>query len=157
MITVLERNFNMTPYPITIREEYDYCRQRNIEPLAHPSFHIEINLRVQIQRELFGMVSVHKNIAQANQRFYEWAWEHSRHYCEECMLPLRQYSAGHISHILTRGAHIEMAHDFRNKNILCAKHHAQWETGDRKSMRIYTKNAMTIDELRNDYKQLNEN
>lgn len=141
-------------YHITIREEYDYCMARGIQPLANTRFTIDIHLRVQIQRELFGIASIDRDVIRANQRFYEWTWEHSKHYCEECMMPLRQYSAGHISHILTRGAHAEMAHDYRNKNILCAKHHQQWETGERETMRIYPGNQLKIEELRRDYHKL---
>ena len=144
----------MAQYLIETRAEYDYCMARGIQPLAHSRFAVEINLRVQIQRELFGMASIDRDVIKANQKFYEFCWEHSKHYCEECMMPLRQYSAGHISHILTRKAHPEMAHDYRNKNILCAKHHAQWETGDRTSMRIYTGNQKLIEQMMSDYQNL---
>lgn len=79
-------------------------------------------------------------------------WENKPHYCEECMRPLAEYSAVYVSHILTRGANPDMAHDPRNVNILCFRHHAEWENGEREKMRIWAKNQATIEELKKDYK-----
>lgn len=144
----------MNPFPIDTRAEYDYCMARGIQPLAHPRFYVDINLRVKLQREICGRAETNGDIVQANQKFYVWAWAQSDyHYCEECMTPLRQYSAGNISHILTRKAHPDMAHDYRNVNFLCARHHTQWETGNRKTMRIYEKNLRTIEALKLDYQK----
>ena len=67
------------------------------------------------------------------------------------MKPLSQYSAVHVSHILSRGAFPEMAKDPRNFNILCLEHHNQWENGKRESMRINRYNEMIICLLRRDY------
>ena len=78
-------------------------------------------------------------------------WANKPHYCEECMRPLAEYSAVYVSHILTRGANPDMAHDARNINILCFKHHSMWENGDRENMRIFAKNQLTIEELKKDY------
>ena len=72
------------------------------------------------------------------------------------MRPLPEYSATYCSHILTRGAHPEMANDPRNINILCFKHHLIWENGKREQMRIYPANMLRIEELKQDYKQANE-
>lgn len=161
----------MEPYLITERDEYQYCIQRGFQPLLDiRNFTMEINLRVQIQRELFGERQVYKtdfmgqvtdetilqrrNILVANERFFRWIWEHKTHQCEETMRPLRNYSAVYCSHILTRGAHPEMAHDPRNINILTFECHNQWETGKRDVMRIYPGNLRTIELLQNDYKQL---
>lgn len=71
------------------------------------------------------------------------------------MKPLREYSSVYVSHILTRGAHPDMAHDPRNINILCFNHHNQWENGDRRAMRIYEKNVETIELLKNEYQVTN--
>lgn len=139
------------------REEYDYVAKRGYEPLL-PNIHFElnINLRIDIQREKFGHCVIGRgDIPAANNRFFRWVWEHKQHFCEECMKPLREYSAVYCSHILTRGAHPEMAHDPRNINILCFEHHKQWENGDRESMRIYERNIRTIEKLRNEYKDSN--
>ena len=56
--------------------------------------------------------------------------------------------------ILSRGSHPEMAYDIRNINILCYKHHAQYENGDRESMRIFAKNEIIISELKKEYEAL---
>ena len=137
----------LTPVAITSRTEYDYVRRLGYEPLLDKRFSVEINLRVEIQRELFGT----GHSPEENEKFYRWCWAHKPHQCEETMRPLFQYSAVCVSHILTRGAHPEMAHDPRNVNILCFEMHNKWENGDRRSMRIYEKNQLTIRQLREEY------
>lgn len=142
-------------YLITEVEEYNLCVNRGHEPLLHKVLILDINLRVQIQHQVFGHSLLSKgNIVQSNNRFYHWMWEHKPHYCEECLKPLQNYSATWISHILSRGAFAEMAHDPRNINILCGRHHDQWENGDRKAMRIYPGNLKTIELLNSEYQKL---
>lgn len=133
------------------KKDYEQAREYGFEPLIDKRFDVSIKLRVELQRELFG-----KNGNQeANQRFYSWVWNHSDHWCCECMLPLNGYSATYVSHILTRGAHPEMAHDPRNINILCPKCHNTWEHATtRGSMRIYLSNLKRIDDLTNEYNQM---
>ncbi len=140
---------------ITERCEYDYCVGRGFEPLLDTkNFHIEINLRIAIQRELFGHCTHGRgNVLQANERFFRWVWEHKPHQCEETMRPLPTYSAVYCSHILTRGAFPEMAHDPRNINILCFEMHNKWENGKREEMRIYAKNQAIIEQLKTEYQQ----
>lgn len=138
----------MEPFVIDTRELYDYARMRGYEPLIDRRFAVEINLRVSIQRELFGT----GHTPQENERFYRFCWDHYPHICSECMRPLHQYSATYVSHILTRGAHPEMAHDCRNVNILCFSHHSVWENGDRQNMRIYPGNLLTIEQLKREYR-----
>lgn len=129
------------------RELYDYARSRGFEPLIDRRFIVEHGLRVQLQRELFGR----GHSPEENERFYRWAWGHKVQVCEECMRPLREYSAVNVSHILTRGAHPDMAHDPRNVNLLCLKHHNQWENGRKEAMRIYRSNMLTIEQLKREY------
>ena len=143
----------MKPIEIDTRELYDYARSRGYEPLIDRRFSLEINLRVQIQRELFG----NGHTPQENERFYRWCWEHYPHICSETMRPLHQFSATYISHILTRGARPEMAHDPRNVNILCFEMHNRWENGDRSNMRIYRSNLLTIEMLKKEYGKINHN
>ena len=136
---------------IKTRKDYEQAKSYGFEPLIDTRFDMSIKLRVEIQRELFG-----KNANQeANQKFYTWVWNHSDHWCAECLHPLFNYSATYISHILTRGAHPEMAHDPRNINILCPKCHNTWEHATtRGSMRIYLSNLQRIDGLTNEYNQM---
>jgi hypothetical protein len=136
-------------------ESYHLVLATGFEPLVDWRFRIPIQLRVDIQRALFGDSYLSKtNVLQANQKFYEYAWRLKPHYCEETCRPL-EYSATHISHILSRGAHPEMAHDLRNFNILSFEKHNQWEDSERqKGMRIYPMNKIIISELINDYNQL---
>ncbi len=141
----------MNPIEFDTRELYDYARARGYEPLIDKRFSVEINLRVSIQRELFGT----GHTPEENEKFYRWCWEHYPHYCAETMRPLRQYSAVFVSHILTRGAHPEMAHDPRNVNILCFEMHNKWENGKRENMRIYLQNQLTIQQLKDEYKRIN--
>lgn len=140
----------MDAISISTRQEYDYAKGRGYEPLIDRRFDIEIHLRVSIQQELFGK----GHIPAENEKFYRWCWEHKPHYCEETMRPLRQYSATYVSHILTRGAHPEMAHDPRNTNILCFAMHQKWENGDRENMRIYASNQLIIEKLKKEYATL---
>lgn len=132
---------------IDTRECYDYARSRGYEPLVDRRFRLEINLRVTIQQELFGR----GHSPEENEKFYRWCWEHKPHICEETMRPLYHYSAVHISHILTRGAHPESAFDARNVNILCLEAHNKWENGNRQEMRIWEHNLAVIAELKDDY------
>lgn len=140
----------MEPFVIDTREQYDLCRAHGIEPLIDRRFAMEIRLRVSIQRELFGR----GHTPEENEKFYRWCWEHKPHICEECMRPLHHYSATYVSHILTRGAHPEMAHDPRNVNILCFDHHSTWENGSRENMRIYRSNVFTIEQLKKEYGEI---
>ena len=135
------------PYIITTQAEYDYAKRRGIEPLDSQFVSLEHGLRVQIQHDLFG----DGHTPEENERFYRWVWTHNRHQCEECLKPLREYSAVYVSHILTRGAHPEIAHDPRNTNMLCERCHAKWENGNRQTMRIYEANRITINNLIKEY------
>lgn len=137
----------MTVARIDTRAEYDYARSRGFEPLVDRHFDMDIRLRIEIQRELFGR----GHSPEENERFYRWCWEHKPHCCEETMRPLRGYSATYISHILTRGAYPDMAHDPRNVNILCYEMHAKYENGNRRAMRIYCANLLIIEQLKKEY------
>ena len=135
-------------------DEYRQCVERGFEPLIDDRFELPIELRIEIQRQLFGHVTRGRgNIPQANERFFRWVWERKPHRCEETMRPLHNYSAVYVSHILSRGAHPEMAHDPRNVNILCAEMHNMWENGRRQSMRIWEKNSRIIKILKNEYQE----
>ena len=142
---------------LTDRDEYNYCIQRGFNPLLDiRNFRMDIRLRVEIQRELFGhcVFGRGENIQAVNERFFRWVWEHKPHQCEETLRPLPSYSAVYCSHILTRGAHPEIAHDPRNINILCFEAHNRWENGDRKAMRIYPANVRLIELIKSEYQQL---
>ena len=141
---------------ITDRDEYQYCIQSGFQPLLDiRNFRLEIGLRVEIQREIFGhCVFGRGDIPAANERFFRWVWEHKPHQCEETMRPLANYSAVYCSHILTRGSHPEIAHDPRNINILSFESHNRWENGDRENMRIYPGNMRLIELMKTEYQSL---
>lgn len=142
----------MAAIQITEREEFNICIQRGFVPLLDPNFELNIDLRIDLQREIFGHSFTSRgDIVAANQRFYRFMWENKPQYCEECIKPLQTFSPVWISHILTRGAFPEMGHDPRNINILCHRHHDQWETGKRESMRIYSGNLKIIKMLKKQY------
>lgn len=140
----------MKPFLIDARELYDYAVRCGYEPLIDKRFTMEINLRVSVQKELFGR----GHTSAENEKFYRWCWEHYPHICQETMRPLHEYSAIHISHIMTRGAHPETAHDPRNVNILCLASHNKWENGNRYGMRIYQSNKLIIEQLKSEYAKL---
>lgn len=144
------------------RESYNYVVSRGFQPLLDiRNFRLEIGLRVEIQREIFGhCVFGRGDIPAANERFYRWVWNHKPHICEETMRPLKSYSATYISHILTRGANPEIAHDPRNVNILSFECHNRWENPgegterSRETMRIYPGNMRIIELLKTEYQFL---
>lgn len=130
-------------------EDYEIAVSQGFEPLIDwRHFAIPIRLRIDLQHSIFGT----GNNPQVNERFYRWVWQRKTHVCEERMKPLDWYSAVHISHILTKGAHPDIAHDPRNTNILSTEAHQQWETGNREIMRIYEENQLVIKMLKDDYK-----
>lgn len=131
-------------------ECYKYAKSKGYEPLTDKRFEMPIKVRIDVQRYLFGA----GHTPAENERFYRYCWDLYPHICEECMRPLTQFSATYISHIRTRGAFPEAAHDVRNVNILCFKHHNQWETGNRKAMRIYPGNVQTIEQLTKEYNEV---
>lgn len=141
------KKFSETMIEITSMDEYKLCKSRGFEPLLDARFGLNIKLRIRLQHQLFGSLFEHEV-------FYRWVWARKRHICEETMRPLEQYSAAYISHILTKGAHPEMAHDPRNINILCYEAHNQWEFGDRQKMRIFESNRLIIEKLKNEYKDV---
>lgn len=147
----------MKPILLTSREEYQIVTDRGFCPLLdYKRFTMDIRLRVEIQRELFGHCVFGRgaNIMAANERFFRWVWEHKPHQCEETLTPLRSYSAVYCSHILTRGAHPEIAHDPRNINLLTFEMHNRWENGNRETMRIYPANVRLIELMKSEYQQL---
>lgn len=131
-------------------ECYKYAKSKGYEPLTDKRFYMPIKVRIDVQRYLFGA----GHTPAENEKFYRYCWDLYPHICEECMRPLTQFSATYISHIRTRGAFPEAAHDVRNVNILCFKHHNQWETGNRKAMRIYPGNVQTIEQLTKEYNEV---
>lgn len=131
-------------------ECYKYAKSKGYEPLTDKRFEMPIKVRIDVQRYLFGA----GHTPAENEKFYRYCWDLYPHICEECMRPLTQFSATYISHIRTRGAFPEAAHDVRNVNILCFKHHNQWETGNRKAMRIYPGNVQTIEQLTKEYNEV---
>lgn len=109
-------------------------------------FTIEINLRIDIQRDLFS-----GGFTLQNDKFYHWIWNNKIQACEESGTKLYNYSSKYVSHIISRGAARDMATDPRNCNLLTPQNHAIWETGNRKHMSIYRQNMYVINLLKQDY------
>ncbi len=87
-----------------------------------------------------------KNSA-ADTVFYQKAWQASGKRCEECGMELHGFSRFYISHILSKGAFPSLRHDMDNYNCLCLTHHAQYETGKRREMKIWETNKEKIKNL----------
>ena len=82
-------------------------------------------------------------------QFYEQIWNERPHRCEECGTSLGNvWQRIYFSHILTKGSQPTLRHNKENINLLCAKHHIQWETGHKQAMRIYSKNRAIIQKLK---------
>jgi len=133
---------NLREIIIDERGLYDYCIQRGYSPLTDNRFVLPIDLRIEIQYDLFSN----------NSQFCKWYWDNCgiRH-CQECERPLNEYLIDYCSHILSRGSNPIMRYDFRNMNLLCKQHHKQWESEKRTKMRIYNRNQKTIELLKKEY------
>lgn len=137
-------------------EDYEAEKAKGAEPLIDLFYDVDFDLRLMLQKEIF-FGNVGHNVVRANDRFYHWIWENKQryaldNYCEECCVPLYEYHSGHISHILPRSGYPEIAHDVRNANILCRRHHTQWEHFEkRKKMKIYPANLIVIETLKKEY------
>ena len=132
------------------RESYEIWSATH-EVLIDSRFDVEVNFRKEMQNELFG---TEDNI-QNRHKLFIWLWERKPHVCEETGAFLGDgMQAIFMSHILTRGAHIEMWNDPRNINILTPDNHRKWEVGKREKMRIWDKNKETTARLKSDYSKL---
>lgn len=148
----IQRKMKKKQIPIDSRDEYNYAKSRGFLPLLEWRFDVEINLRIKIQNELFGFPHLTKNkVPKANEKFYHWMWRNKINVCEETGMPLYEYNPKFISHLLSRGAYPEMAHDPRNINILNPEAHHQWENGNRKQMLIWRENKRKIEILKTEY------
>jgi len=142
---------------IESRCELGLCFSRGINPLFfNRLIKIDIRLRVEVQKELFGA-----DFTRANDKYYHYCWNHSTLHCENCgqRLYARRniddlFSSVYISHIISRGSAREMATDPRNHNILCPRCHNKWENGTKEDMLIYLDNQIVVKELREDYNNL---
>ena len=133
-------------------EEYEYAKSRGFDPLLSPYIDMDIQLRIEVQKKVFGhCVFGRGNIPKANDRYYHFMWDIKPNYCENCLTPLPNYSAVFISHIFSRKAKPEMAHDPRNSNKLCFNCHTKWESDTCKIMRIYPANKKVMELLIKEY------
>lgn len=107
-----------------------------------------------------GLSDKGKAMILKDEEFYELLWNSKPHYCEECDIFLgddfRDENGNVInrfrySHILPKGGQYgEFRHRLENGNLLCLKHHEEWEHGDRTSMRIYQSNKPIIELMLNE-------
>jgi len=87
---------------------------------------------------------------------YLEVWNTRVHTCEECGADLGDEFKDefgriqkHIySHILTKGAFPEFRNNPENFNLLCLRHHQEWEFGNRDKMHINKQNQKTVDLLK---------
>ena len=146
---------------ITIREEFELCLSYGVNPLFwHRFIKLDVNLRISLQNELFGKSELGKgNVVIANDRYYHYCFDNSLLVCENCGTSFFVkenidgcYSSRNVSHIISRGARADLAHDPRNHNMLCGRCHSEWENGNKQGMLIYMDNMVVVRELNNDYR-----
>lgn len=142
------------------REEFEYCIKLGINPLFwHRTIKLDIGLRLMLQYELFGKSELGKgSTIKANDKYYHYCYNNSLLACENCGTSFyvkenidTAYSAGYVSHILSRGSRSDLAHDPRNHNMLCRKCHTRWESPQKNGMVIFMDNQIVIQELKFDY------
>ena len=132
---------------ITEKYEYDYVLKEGFRPLIDVRFNLDIQLRVEIQNELFG-----KKSPKNHRKFYIWCWDNkSNHHCENCGAYLKDYNATNVSHIISKGANPYMMYDPRNVNILCFWCHDLWENGLRQKLKIFGQNKAVEAILKTEY------
>lgn len=133
-------------------QDYLLAVQNKFQPLIDTNFHIDIQLRAEIQDTLFG-----KKFPANDDRFFRWVWKYKPHYCEETGMEIPRFAAVHMSHILSKGAFPEMRYDPRNINIVLYHIHNIWEFGlekEKMKLKIYLKNQQIIETLKHEYRQL---
>ena len=131
--------------------EYNYLKSIGYEPLTDFRFKLNIDIRLEIQNELFGKPSLENDY-----KYYNWCWENKGQICEETGIKILRYSAKHISHILSRSAYTEIRYDPRNCNILTTRIHNVWDNGteeEKKKLKIYWLNKLIIKILKYEYRR----
>lgn len=142
----------MEPVQISNKDEYFAAEAEGFSVLLDDRFNIDISLRKQLQDEIFGEDG---SDPKCRERFFRWIWERKMHVCEETGAFIGHvYRAEFMSHILSRGAFIEMWNDPRNINLLSPAAHREWETGKKEKMRIWPKNKDLIAKLKAEYSGL---
>ena len=71
-------------------------------------------------------------------------WKERKRNCEECGAFLGVLAAPHFfSHYLSKGSAPALRLDKDNIDLLCFKHHFQWDNGDKRSMKIYNEERIS--------------
>jgi hypothetical protein len=79
--------------------------------------------------------------------------DHPDRICQETGQYIATPTGMNCSHIASKGAHPEMYYDKRNVLFITVESHQKWETGDRKSMKIYPMAMKILEELKFEYSQ----
>lgn len=69
-----------------------------------------------------------EGIAEKDETFFAYAWQHSDHHCAECGKELKTFSRYFVHHILAKAKYKYFRWDIRNTIILCYDHHNQIES-----------------------------
>lgn len=69
-----------------------------------------------------------EGIAERDEKFFNYAWQHSEHICAECGKELKTFSRYFVHHILSKAKHKYFRWDIRNTIILCYQHHNEIES-----------------------------
>ena len=145
--------------PYIANKTYCLCDSCNYKRLHDGKSRLEVYLSEKLPLvKLRQKESLRKRklVLDKDAEFYKICFDTKIQRCEECgeVLPMEfKDQRGNLiaiyrySHILTKGAYPEHRHDLNNINILCLKHHKQWEFGDRESMNIFSKNQKIIEKI----------
>lgn len=95
------------------------------------------------------------NMLKRDKLFYLLCFRNKKQICEECgkkLPPVFEDENGIVaiyrySHILPKSTYPRLRHNLDNINILCFDCHYRWDFGDKKKMKIYESNLLTIDKL----------
>jgi len=145
-----------------VNKKYQLCDDCNYERLHNETRYQTFKRKSKIRKPMSDKT---KNIIAKDELAYEYWFNNKLQVCEECDEKLpnvfrdkngKVVARYRYSHIITKASRPDLRYHRLNCNILCLECHRQWETGDRRSMKIFESNELIINDiLKNPYDSIN--
>jgi hypothetical protein len=134
----------------TAKEKFDSSLPKlKIKPLKQRKWVVKSTTKTKEKRQ--------ETLCKDRETYFK-VFKNKPHNCEECDMPLPEVfedengdivMIAQYSHILGKQAWPEFRHNPENFNRLCMGCHDKWDHGDKRSMKIYEKNGIIIEKLKN--------